>query len=194
TFPALENDAACRQCGFVIEMAEQQFGIPAMLDRPVADLAEVLDSGEQRAISAAVQSLEQRFPQIKASVVLAAAPPNVPIAVYALWLFNRGSLFSAVEKAGDNHGILLLIDTARRHALLMPGYGLEPFVPESALKLCLDAATAALNKAGYANAAVTCLDELERQLTRICEGLPEIFGYDGEQDSSSGTAEAEDPF
>ncbi len=170
--PSAETDAACRQCGFTVEMADQAFGIPPILSPPLSDLARLL------------------------RVIVVVCPPNVPLPVYAFWLFNRGSLFSAVEKGGDNHGILLLIDPDRADAVLMPGYGLEPFVSANVFKACLDLTAPLLDAGRFAEAAAACFGEMERQMTQVCQSLPQVFGLHDEdawvtsiEDATEGAAQ-----
>jgi uncharacterized membrane protein YgcG len=175
--PALEDDAACRQCGFTLESVDQLFGIAPMLERPITDLADALSPGERSEIAKAVRALERRFPQISLAVVLAPVPDGVNAATWAFWLFNRGSLFSAVEKGGANHGVLLLVDTVHDQALVALGYGLEPFVAENALRSCLTESAISLKKKRYAAAIVDCISKLAVHFTEACEKLPRLFGY-----------------
>lgn len=148
-----------------------------MLEAPLADLSNVLSASERRAALSTIHILHQRFPQVSFAAVLFDLTPEVAPAVHAFWLFNRGSLFSAVERAGDNHGVLLLIDTPRDRAVAMIGYGLEPFVSELTLEVCLTAASLSLAKSRYGAAIEAFVRELERQLTTLLHPLPRTFGY-----------------
>lgn len=175
--PALEHDASCRQCGFSLEALGPVLGIPPMLDAPLADVAGVLSDRERRAALRTVHALHVHFPQISFAAVMMELPAEVPLAIQAFWLFNRGSLFSAVERAGDNHGVLLLLDTSRQQAATMIGYGLEPFVTEMMLEICLTAASASLGKGHHGAAIEAFIRELERQLIPLAQKLPAVFGY-----------------
>jgi uncharacterized membrane protein YgcG len=155
----------------------QVMGIPPMLNAPLADVAQVLSAGRRREVLKAVHALHQRFPQISFAVVLMDVPPQVPLAIQAFWLFNRASLFSAVERAGENHGVLLLLDTPRNRAVTMIGYGLEPLVSELTLEVCLTAASGSLAKSQYGPAIEAFVRELGRQLTHLTADLPRTFGY-----------------
>lgn len=177
-FPTLEDDAACRQCGFALEAVDRLFGIPPVLERPVTDLSRALAPREHSRVAAAVRAIEQRFPQISCAVVLSPVPDGVAAETWAFWLFNRGSLFSAVEKGGENHGILLFIDTVDHQASLTIGYGLEPFVAEDFLATCLSESAPALTKRRHASAILSVISKLETHLTDICENLPRQFGYE----------------
>lgn len=175
--PALEHDQACSQCGFSLEALAQQMGIPPMLNAPVADLVNALSARERRSSLRTIQALHQRFPQLSFAAVLTDLAPEMPLAVHAFWLFNKGSLFSAVERGGDNHGVLFLHDTIHDQTAVMLGYGLEPFVSEVTLEVCLAAASASLAKGQYGVAIEAFVRELERQLTTLLAQLPSTFGY-----------------
>jgi uncharacterized membrane protein YgcG len=175
--PALEHDPSCGQCGFSLDALGSLLGIPPRMDAPLADLASVLSASERRGALRAIHNLHQRFPQISFAAVMMEVSETVPSAVQAFWLFNRGSLFSAVEKGGDNHGVLLLLNTKREQASAMIGYGLEPFVGEMTLEVCLAAASGSLGKSQYGSAIEAFVRELERQMTGIIHQLPRTFGY-----------------
>lgn len=165
-------------------------GIPPVLNGPVADLTRSLSGAGRRDALRAITALHLRFPQISFAAVLMDIPDQVPPAVQAFWLFNKGSLFSSVEKGGDNHGVLLLVDPSRQHAVAMVGYGLEPFVSEMILEVCLSAATGNLAKDHPGHAIGAFARELERQLLPIVEKLPRTFGYTDDALWSDGTPAA----
>jgi len=152
-------------------------GIPIMMNAPLADITGNLSGSDRRATLRTIQALHQRFPQLSFAAVLMDVPPDITPALQAFWVFNRCSLFSAVERAGDNHGVLLLLDTTHNRAVCMIGYGLEPLVSEVVLEVCLTAASASLVKSQYAAAIQAFLRELERQFNEILAQLPRTFGY-----------------
>ncbi len=172
-----ETEATCLQCGFSLDALAAQMGIPPQLRPPVTDLAQVLSSTGKRSLISSIQFLEQRFPDVSAVVVVAKIPSNLTPEVYAFWLFNRTNLFSAVERGGDNHGLLLLIDPQTSRALATIGYGLEPFVSELTLEKCLRPAVPYLAKQKFAEAGVSFFREVERQFTELTRQMPKIFGY-----------------
>lgn len=184
-----ETEAACLQCGFSMEALASQMGIPPQLSPPVADRSRVLSAAAKRSVISSIQFLEQRFPEVTATLVIDEVPPNLKPEVYAFWLFNRANLFSAVERGGDNHGLMLLIDPQTSLALATIGYGLEPFVSELTLEKCLRPATLHLTKKKFAEAAVAFFREAERQFTELTTQMPLVFGYSDSQpwlDSTTG--------
>ncbi len=175
--PALEHDQVCMKCGFSLEALAPSMGIPPVLNAPLADVAAVLSAGDRRGVLRTVHSLHQRFPQVSFAAVLMEVATELPAALQAFWLFNRASLFSAVERGGDNHGVLLLVDTRSARAAAMIGYGLEPFVSEKHLEICLTAASASLSKKRHGAAVEAFVRELERQFTAVLPPLNRTFGY-----------------
>jgi uncharacterized membrane protein YgcG len=174
---AFEHDPVCSGCGLSLEALAQKMGIPPVLSVPVADLADVLSSRERRQVRQDVLDMKRHFPQVSVAVVLMDLPLEMPLRVQAFWLFNRGGLFSAVEKGGENHGVLLLLDTQNNRAAAMVGYGLEPFVSELTLELCLAAAAPSLNKSLYGAGIGAFIREVERQFIALIQPLERTFGY-----------------
>lgn len=174
--PAIEIDAACRQCGFSLEVADRAFGIPPVLERPIDDSASPLGMVPRRRALAVIRALEKNFPQVRVAVVLAAVPDQTPLSAFAFWLFNRGQLSGAMEKGGENHLVLLLIDTHTRQSAAMLGYGLEPFMKESHLQTCLQSAAPSLQNGRHGQAIEAFMRELDRQLRAVCQSIPKQFG------------------
>lgn len=174
--PAIETDAACRQCGFSLEAADRAFGIAPALQRPIADVSGRLGKFAQRRAAHVITEVERRFPQISIAAVLMEVPPQAPLVPYAFWLFNRGSLSSAVAKGGENRLVMLLIDTNSDRAISMVGYGLEPFLQEVHLQSCLQAAQQPLQRKRFAQAIESFARELDRKLVELCRLVPKQFG------------------
>ncbi len=174
--PAIENDAACRQCGFSLEVADRTFGIAPALQRPIADPAGILGVFAQKRAESVIDQVERRFPQISIAAVLMDVPQQAPLVPYAFWIFNRGRLSSAVEKGGENRLVMLLIDTNSDRAITMVGYGLEPFIQEMHLQSCLQAAQQPLQRRQFAQAIESFARELDRQLRELCGLVPRQFG------------------
>lgn len=177
----IENDAACRQCGFTLEAADRAFGIVPTLTKPVTDLAHVLTGSAMRKLDRAADKLLHRYPQLDVAVVIAEVPPQVPLGVYAFWIFNRGQLSSPVETGGGNRLVLLVIDTAGNRAATMAGYGLEPLVPEAQLHMCLNNYSQTSQREGIAAGIAAFWKELDLQLFSIHRQIPRLFGLKQDQ-------------
>lgn len=174
--PAIETDATCGQCGFSLETADRVFGIAPTLERPISDNSEVLGSFARKKVARVIADLERRFPQVAVAVVLTEVPQQAPLAAYAFWIFNRSQLSSAVEKGGGNHLVLLLIDTPTKRAITMVGYGLEPFIQETHLQSCLQAAEQPLQHGHLGQAIEAFTQELNSQMGELCRLIPKQFG------------------
>ncbi|MEZ5386721.1 MAG: TPM domain-containing protein [Prosthecobacter sp.] len=189
---AVESDAACRQCGFTLEMAERGFGIPPALKGPVADPENVLGRLERRTAERAIADVERRYPQIGIAAVLLPVPPQAPLPPYAVWIFNRSQLSSAVERGGENRRVMFLIDLETNRAVAMVGYGLEPFIQDKHLRNCLNAALIPLNRAQYGRAIEAFVREFERQLQEVCRLLPQQYGLVDDEQWRDATQPLED--
>ena len=174
--PVIENDTVCRHCGFTLEAADRHFGIPPATTKPVTDLVQVLSGSEKRKLERAAQRLLNRFPQVDVAVVLAAVPPEIPLGVYLFWMFNRGQFSSASESGGANRLVLFCIDTTNHRAAAMAGYGLEPFLPEAQLQLCLNVHAQTSQRDGLAAGIAAFWKELDAQLTKVHLQIPRLFG------------------
>lgn len=199
--PAIEIDAACRQCGFSLEAADRAFGIPPALRRPIDDAANLLGVVARKRVQAVITTLEKSFPQLKVAVVLAAVPEQTPLAAFAFWLFNRGQLSGPLEKGGENRLILLLVDTHSSQCAAMMGYGLEPFMKETHLQTCLLTTAPGLKSRKHGQAIEAFVRELDRQLREVCQSIPKQFGLaeeskwlDATVAGDGATAAAETPY
>lgn len=139
-----------------------------------------------------ITEVERRFPQVSIAVVLMEVPAQAPLVPYAFWIFNRGSLSSAVEKGGENHLVMLLIDTNSDRAITMVGYGLEPFIQEKHLQSCLQAAEQPLRRRRFAQAIESFARELDRQLVELWRLVPRQFGLVPEAQWLNACAAGED--
>ncbi len=173
-------------------MADRTFGIPPALQRPIADTDDVLGTFAQRRAVHTIMEVERRFPQLSIAVVLMEVPQQAPLLPYAFWIFNRGSLSSAVAKGGENRLVMLLIDTSSDRAITMVGYGLEPFLQEMHLQSCLQAAEQPMRRGRFAQAIESFARELDRQLVELCRLVPKQFGLVPEAQWLNACAAGED--
>lgn len=173
-----ETDAACPVCHFSLAALESQIGPLSQIEAPVADLSRTLSAPELRRVAHEIHLLGQRYPQVKGIAIFADPPERLTDELYAFWLFNRGGLFSAVEKGGDNHGLLLLIAPASGTASVVLGYGLEALMPPAALQSCFAVTRAHLEKRRSTQAAEAFFREMQRQLEPYVPLWPQVFGLE----------------
>ena len=171
-----EQSPACPSCGFTLAGADQFFGIPPRLNPGLSDLAGVLRSSDEKKILHAMDQMAQEFPQVSAACVLMQIPPEIPLPVYAFWLFNRSGLISPVDKGGNCRLFFLLVDVQHRRVVAMVGYGLEPFITPVVLEDIARASQPALAHEDWARALVDCLVSARKELALIAEDIPQAFG------------------
>lgn len=157
-------------------MADRSFGIPPGLKGPVADVAAVFSRPARHRLAGQIAEVERRLPQVSLAVVMMEVAQQIPLPPYAFWLFNRGGLSSALDKGGDNHLVMLLIDVTGNRAAAMVGYGLEPFLQDTELQQCLQPAQQPLRREQYAQAAEAFIRALEHRLLAVHEVLHRQFG------------------
>jgi uncharacterized membrane protein YgcG len=181
--PLQETDSVCGACGFTLTAADQLFGIPPQLERPVHDLTEsALTKSQARRLASLARRLERRFSQLQPAIVFAPSCEPAPLAAYAFWLFNRGSLFSPSESGGENFGALLVIDCDRSEAAAVIGFGLEPLFPQEALTSCVEAARTQLQQRDRLAAATSFFQHLEQQLLALHPQMDQAFGLARRED------------
>jgi uncharacterized membrane protein YgcG len=174
--PHGEADTECPACRFSLAALEASLGPPPAMMATVSDLAEALSKADMRRLREDLGLLEQQFQGLRAMLVTASPPPTLSLPIYAFWLFNRAGVFSAVEKGGSNHGLLLMIDPAAKAAAVAMGYGLEPLLPPVALEASLAVAGRYLAKGQIAAAAAGFFREMQRQLASGAPEWPRVFG------------------
>lgn len=173
--PTFETAVECA-CGFSLPALERLLGMPPMLSPGLNDAMGELTRSDRRLVIDAITRIEHSFPQIGFSVVLTRAPAEVELSLYAVWLFNRTGIASAVERGGANRQVLLAIDPEIGHAACMIGYGLEPFLGEAELANALQAAMPLLREAKLGQGIVALISEIECQLTDCIESLEITYG------------------
>ena len=170
-----ENAEQC-PCGFSLAALDRVLGIPPTLKSTVIDMVSELTGGEVRSLTAEIERLERRFPQMKFHVVVCTPPEKTTLALYLFWLFNRGGLNSAVERGGMNRTVMFGLDPYNGNAAAMAGYGLEPFISEARLTSAMHSAFALLAADQVGKGIEAFLGEMERQLAEVAAMLPQGFG------------------
>ncbi|ASJ75059.1 TPM domain-containing protein [Granulosicoccus antarcticus] len=112
-------------CSGVIPKAYAQDDLPALTGR-VVDLAKLLDSAQETALSAQLEAHESQTSNQLVVVTLPSLNGN-QIADYA----NRLGRFWEIGSAEDDNGVLLLIAPSERKVRIEVGYGLEGALTDS---------------------------------------------------------------
>ena len=138
---AHEELARCPECGFALQQVRELFGVAPNLAAGVHDLQAVFTARQIRTLKGRLAEFRRKFPQSSFSVVTADHPsPSLPLAVFAFWLFNMSGLCRNLDKGGDNHDLLLVIEANLGLACLTIGYGLEPFIGQEHLGFIVEQA------------------------------------------------------
>ncbi len=174
--PCHEETAECSHCGFSLPKLDHYLGRPPAIKKGITDRVEGLNGKEATLINNAISRLEKRFPQVGFSVLLDRVKPDVPLHLYAFWIFNRSTLCASVSTGAVNRDILLCIDVPGNRASLMIGYGLEPFMSAAKLKEVLDVAHARLAEQNYGAAVLMVVDRLEQLLLALHTSLRRTYG------------------
>lgn len=171
-----EQSPACPACGFTLAAADRVFGIPPQLKPGLSDLAAALRTSEEKRIAESMKQFAQEFPQVPLACVLMRIPREIPLPVYAFWLFNRSGLTSPMDTGGSCRLLFLLLDVEHHRAVSMVGYGLEPFVTRLALEDIARAAIPAMEQNDPAKAVRDSLSSAGQELALIADDIPLAFG------------------
>jgi len=176
--PAFETQLQCAQCGFSLDTVQSFFGIMPRLLPGVSDLASLLHSRDHRRIEDATARLRARFPQVTFSIATVRLHPAQPLTAYSFWLFNRGGICREVNRGALSRDLLLTIDAESARATLMIGYGLEPFVSQSALQELIRPATTEFTAQRWVDGIISVIDRTAAALGQIHQTLPRTYGLD----------------
>lgn len=186
--PLAETAPACPRCQLDFGKTRQLLG-PAPPPSPtkITDLAGALAPEDEDLLRKRLEAFHGQFPQCRLGIVLKDFAPQFPLGVHLFWLLNTAPPSGGERKHGRNRDLLLALDPARGQAGLIVGYGLEPFLPQSALEQAVDCASPQF-KAGQAGAGLlTVIDRLSALMEGICGELPAILGLDQPLVSETGT-------
>ncbi|MGK0188418.1 MAG: putative membrane protein YgcG [Verrucomicrobiales bacterium] len=174
---AHESLEQCSECGFTLAEVQRAFGVATSLEQGLTDFDQIFSKKEARGLRNNLQDFRRRFPQCEFSVVTKVHPsPKLPISVFAFWLFNTSGICRKIDKAGDNHDLLLTIDSERGMASLMIGYGLEPFVSAQHVEDMLKCGHGHFKAGNWAEGTRAIIAAAESHLAEICSGMNQTFG------------------
>ena len=156
-----ETVAECPGCKLNLSRAATLLGPVPRFEQGVSDHTRALAEKDTNRILKRIATIEQRFPQVTIQIICQNFPDEHPFSLYVFWIFNLGGLSSATEKAGDNHTILLTLDPVACKSAIMVGYGLEPFLTETAINHVLELAEPAWIDRAWAEGIEAALDGIE---------------------------------
>jgi uncharacterized membrane protein YgcG len=131
---AVKPDALeCAACRLTFPRTSALVGAVPRLSPGVVDTTRRLTEGEQLKLKKRIAKIEQRFPQLVLQVVLHQFPREHPFSMHVFWLFNAAKFAGDSQRGKRNTALLIALDPERGEAAIMPGYGLEKFLPDELL-------------------------------------------------------------
>ena len=174
-----ETAPSCPRCNLDLQHTRALLGpVPLLSSSGLTDLTNSINPADEKAIKRASASFHRRFPQCRILIVIKEFAPQFPLGVHLFWLFNTAGLSGEDRKHGRNRDILLGLDPSATLAGLIVGYGLEPFLPQTALEHTLDCASPHLKSGKFAEGLITIIKQLAELMEGTCHELPSILGLD----------------
>lgn len=174
--PCHEETVECSHCGFSLPKLDQYLGTVPKVRKGISDEHGRLRGKERGSVLGAISRLEKKFPQTGFTVLIDKVKPEVPLHLYAFWIFNRSTVCASVATGAVNRDILLTIDAPGRRASLMIGYGLEPFMSAQHLTDTLEHAREELAAGDFQGAILAVLERLEGHLLQLHGSLRRTYG------------------
>ena len=109
-----------------VRPALAQGELPTLADRPVNDLAGVVDPSHERTIDAMCRELKGKTGDTVFVVTVNTIEPAGDIREYAVKLFEKQGL----GERGKDNGLLVLLAVKERRVRIEVGYGLEPYITD----------------------------------------------------------------
>lgn len=179
--PCHEETAECAHCGFSLDKLDHYLGSVPPVKEGISDRADRLSSKDKSRINAAIARLQKRFPQVSFTVLVDHVKPEIPLHLYAFWIFNRSTVCAKLATGAVNRNIFLVIDAIGSRSSMIIGYGLEPFMGAQHLNAILENARPELTAENYAGGVLTVLDGLMDTLKLLHTSLRQTYGAEASE-------------
>lgn len=126
----------------------------------LTDAAGLLRRSDRDRVSAVMDRISGRFPQIFVAVYTGSLGEMANLRQFGFWLLNRAAFEDVPADKPNEAGILLVIDAESKAAGITFGYLLDPFIEESDTFDCLSRAHAYWLEGRHADGIVKALDHL----------------------------------
>ena len=163
-------------CGMDADGVRRWLGDIPPLKPGFNDLTGRLTGKDARRFAKAAERFRDRHAQCDFHWVHARVEPGIPPRIHAFHFFNHGRLCSPARSGGSNRDALLVTDAGTASAVLVVGYGIEPFLLPGELERTVATATPALQEGDFGGAAETIVRAWEKSLDRVLDRLPRTFG------------------
>lgn len=154
----------CPHCKVSMQKLDLRFGLVPAHSRLLSDRSATLPLPEMKQLREKLRLFHKKFPQVLLSVFVTELEHGTPVSEFAFWMANRARFTSADKMRGENFNLLLVIDVTNSAASLTTGYGLEKYIPETALQAALGAFVRGYDHGGLATGIDACIDSIQEQL------------------------------
>lgn len=158
--------AKCPECGMALWLLDWKYGVRPRHWWGISDLGRCMDKGEHVKLRRLFRKITRSLPQVVPVVVITPSSPGNNLEEYAFWLINRGGFAPPGQVKGRNFTLLLLIDPARTKAVLMTGYGLEPWLSHHELQTVLHGGRDWLANGKWAAGCLAIMNRAHRMLLK----------------------------
>lgn len=155
---------ACPSCGFTSDGLDRKYGAAPRYGARVTDSSfRELTVSEIKRLDKILLRFEHRYPQCRFCVFLVTLREGWSLGEYTFHLANCCHFQPPTVRGGENRVILMTVAFEEGLAALSTGYGLEPFLPRSDLRMVIERAGPLLVAKKYIQAvrlAVRTVDSL----------------------------------
>jgi hypothetical protein len=128
--PLAESVNWCPGCQFSGADTLEMFPIPLAPLQTVLDAANLWMADDLVKIERRMETLRQRFPQIRWSLYSLDAEDVPNLRLFGFWLLNASPLNEGETEEQRAWTIVIVFNEANGKVVLVPGYGVEPWVPD----------------------------------------------------------------
>ena len=133
-----EAPETCPVCGYGAETALRNFIFEAERLQRFVDPQGRIHAKTRREANRSIDRLRREFPQVHPYIFIARLPPGIDVREFGFWLFNRSAPANRKEEAERLYGVLFIFDRTSGSASITIGYGLDPFLSDSDLRIILE--------------------------------------------------------
>jgi hypothetical protein len=141
--------------------ADARFGDADVRLPLLADRAGLLRREDRVRVTAAMERMQARFPQLFVAVHTGPCGGPAAIRQFGLWLLNHAAFEDLAADKPNEAGILLTLDPETRSAGIVFGYLLDPFLDDADTFACLSRAHAYWLEGRHAEGILKLLAHLE---------------------------------